>query len=107
MTTIENHMRELIEQARSELPAEPNDSDIVATALGPGGDAQNKAWAAFEEFKLRQTVEVAKVFRERHDRLPRTWRELLDDPVCGEIIDRQQAALANQILEGIKGLTED
>jgi len=89
----------LIEQARAELPAEPKNVDRFSEAFGAAFAAGE---SVLEEIKLRGAVKAAEVFRERHSRLPLTWQELLDDPVCGKILDRQQAALANQILEAIE-----
>jgi hypothetical protein len=104
--SIENHMRELMEQFRAEQPAKPTDIDVYSTVVG-GVDyaaAHNEAQLKLEEYYLQFLIQMAGVFQERRGRLPSTVQELLADPVCKKMEDARIKRDTEKILEALKQL---
>jgi hypothetical protein len=102
MTDIKNHMRELMERAIAELPAEPNNNDAINSILGSNTEAQVKAETEMAEYKLLRATKLGAMFLQRHGRSPRSWHELMADPVCKKLDGKWTQEFADLIMEGIR-----
>ena len=101
---VKNHMRELMEQFWAEQPAtKPTTGLDTVTILGDAAiAAHNEAQFMLEEAKLREATKMAKVFRDRHGRLPRSMCELLADPVCKKMEEARIEAWTRRMLQQSK-----